>query len=380
MNRDILLSLSALLLTCCINYNDNNKGTISVIGNTPDSDSCYAKGVSAASCGIIDDKLIIIGGANFPYVPVSEGGKKRIYDFIYSTDIGETTGSNSLKWVQSGAMPSPNAYSVTCNDAHSIYTIGGIGNSGSLTDVYQISITDNEVRCDSVMSMPFTLDNSSGTIIGRNIYIAGGNKDGKPTDGLFQLNLDEGTIRTCSTIPGGPRVQPVCVSSEQKIYIWGGFYQMVDSHGNTVIDSCTVHTDGWCYDISEEKWSQLPAPHAEDGTELTLSGAVMTDLDDRYLMAVGGVNKDIFLNAIRGLYPTPQYHLHDAEWYRFNPYVLLFDTQKNEWEIAAKSSLAARAGASLVKVDDSVFLIGGETKPGIRSTDISRIDIKPTMR
>lgn len=373
MRKFIPFYIVPILVCCCQPATNRSGEVIAQIGNTPDSDSCFAKGVSGAACGIVKGRLILTGGANFPDTPACDGGEKRFYDRIYSSEAGIEHEADSLCWTLCGTMPRPFAYSVTCTDDDCMYIIGGQGMSGGLSEVYGITVTDCGITCDSLYSMPFTLDNSYGTVIDHDIFLVGGNRNGRPTDSVFRLDLTNKDIALCATIPGGPRVQPVCASSGRKIYIWGGFHQPVDSSGNTITDSCTIHTDGWCYDIDAGKWTLLPAPHSDDGVELTLSGASMIRYDSRYLMAVGGVNKDVFLNAIKGKYPSPDYLRHDVSWYRFNPYVLLFDTLTNEWEILSKSGLAARAGSSLVRNESFAILVGGETKPGIRSTKVSRI-------
>ena len=84
---------------------------------------------------------------------------------------------------------------------------------------------------------------------------------------------------------------------------------------------------------------------------------------------MGGVNKDIFLEAVN--HPQPGYMTHPVEWYRFNPYICAY--QKGEWHIVGKEQIAARAGATLARYKQSIYLIGGELKPGIRTPDIYRL-------
>ena len=62
---------------------------------------------------------------------------------------------------------------------------------------------------------------------------------------------------------------------------------------------------------------------------------------------------------------------HPVAWYRFNPYICVY--QKGKWHIAGKEQIAARAGASLAKYGHDVYLIGGELKPGVRTPDIYRL-------
>ena len=128
-----------------------------------------------------------------------------------------------------------------------------------------------------------------------------------------------------------------------------------------------------------------------------LAGATLASWGDDELLAVGGVNRNVFLGGIQGIFPMPDYLLHEPEWYRFNPHVLVYSTVSNQWRTLSDSPLAARAGASLVVLPEPTtaspspaadapdpqasaprraLLLGGELKPGIRSTDVTLISTK----
>jgi len=82
----------------------------------------------------------------------------------------------------------------------------------------------------------------------------------------------------------------------------------------------------------------------------------------------------------------PDYLLHEPEWYRFNPNVLVFSTVTGQWRTMTQTTLTARAGASLISIPTETsmlgetspvaLLLGGELKPGIRSTDVTLISLK----
>ena len=44
------------------------------------------QGVSAPFSGVVGDKIVVIGGCNFPDVPAAEGGSKQYYGNIYIYD------------------------------------------------------------------------------------------------------------------------------------------------------------------------------------------------------------------------------------------------------------------------------------------------------
>ena len=65
----------------------SNEPKVEVFAKSPDGENGYEQGVSAAYAGILNDKLILAGGCNFPDVRAAEGGKKRFYKGVYVADI-----------------------------------------------------------------------------------------------------------------------------------------------------------------------------------------------------------------------------------------------------------------------------------------------------
>jgi N-acetylneuraminic acid mutarotase len=63
-----------------------------------------------------------------------------------------------------------------------------------------------------------------------------------------------------------------------------------------------------------------------------------------------------------------------VEWYKFNPNLFEFDASAMTWKHIGEFSLLARAGAAAAtNGNGAAWCIGGETKPGIRAPEISKI-------
>lgn len=345
--------------------------SIDVMRGFPEEDTCFAKGVSACSAGIIAGYLVMTGGCNFPDVPAAAGGTKRFYDAIYAARLSD---SNLLEWERVGTLPRPVAYgvSVTLDDA--LIMAGGSNAGGSLTDVIEISLVDGAAEVKVLPSLPIAIDNASGCVADSVFYIVGGNADGVPSNCLFSLDLRElakGWQRL-SDFPGNPRVQPVCAAQRDAdgnvgIYVWGGFAGKGDGR------NASLEVAGVVYYPSSGEWRQLPAPVDESGETISLGGGAAVAVGDSAIVCLGGVNKDIFLAALQS--QEPDYMTHPAEWYRFNRRLLSYDTIKGVWQVAATSSHFARAGAALVTDGNQIICIGGELKPGVRTPQITRIDL-----
>lgn len=302
-------------------------------------------GVSGAFSGLLPDgRLVIAGGCNFPTDdPLGPGAEKVFYSGIYAADPA------TMQWQRIGSLPSPMAYGASAQTAEGPIWVmpadGVVGFNGTGFKEYA--------------PMPETVDNAAAAVIGRTLYVVGGNVAGKPSTTVWALDLDnpEAKWKKAAKMPGNPRVQPVAAAVNGKLYIWGGFA----GSGK----DATVETSGLCYDPEKKKWSAAADPG------LTLGGGVATTRADGTILAAGGVNRDVFLAALQN--QAPDYLLHPIEWYNFNQKVLIFNPQTNSWTLLTETPDAARAGASIIASPDATYIYGGELKPRIRTASTLRL-------
>lgn len=309
----------------------------------------YECGVSAPFFGTLDGKLIIAGGCNFPFddplsVPASS---KRAYCGIYAADTA------SMQWRRIGSLPSPMAYGASATLPRGIVMLAPDRRAWLLTSS----------GLQALPEMPAAIDNAAAAAVGEKVYIAGGNCNGEPSSALYCLDLARGEWQTLRPMPSGARVQPVMAATGGALYVWGGF-----------TPDGTVHTSGLRYDVDSDTWCALPAPVDADGNELTLAGGVAATLPSGEIVACGGVNKDVFSEALRN--QAPDYLLHPAGWYKFNPNILVFNPSVGQWRIPAVTADASRAGAALfVPAGDAFYLFGGELKPRVRTASTLRVSL-----
>lgn len=332
--------------------------------DVPAVEKGYEYGVSAMYAATTDDALYIAGGCNFPDTPAAEGGSKVYYKGIYRI---ATDGDG--KWEIIGELPEASAYGVSVQSADRWIIAGGMNSEGASDKVYSINLTTMQI--DTLPPLPCSVDNAAGAIAGGCIYITGGN--GKTGNRMFAFDMQNGTQwNELPKMPSQPRVQPVLAAAGNAIYVWGGFSPTTEEQ------EAIVHTDGVKYDISTGEWQQIGDITA-DGKTVTLSGGTAIAINDSTIIATGGVDKDIFLDAISGRYELVakgDYMYKSAGWYRFNSRLMQYSTANGEWSVLSEDSRHARAGALLVKQKNSLYLVCGELKPGIRSTEISRISIR----
>ncbi len=156
---------------------------------------------------------------------------------------------------------------------------------------------------------------------------------------------------------------------KQRLYLWGGFAGKGDGR------EASLDTDGLCYTIAGGKWTKLPAPVGSDAQTVSTGGGTAVTLADGRIFVSGGVNKDIFLEALRN--QAPDYLSHPVEWYRFNDLGLIYSPADGKWSIHSQGPEMARAGAAAtVAPDGAVVILGGEIKPRIRTADALRIVVE----
>lgn len=341
------------------------------VAGFPAAEPGYSLGVSACFAGQIGDYLVVAGGCNFP-----EAGKpKKYYAGVYAARIDRAT----LQWRLVGFLPEAAAYGATVASGDSLLFIGGNNTEHALAAVYSVRLNSagTDVSINRLADLPATADNMAVALVGNDVFVVGGNQNGKPSNAVLRYKLGSNSIAQGSNtvssvdlrIPGAPRVQPVAAAYNNRLYVWGGFY----ADG----EQSKVHTDGYVYDVNAKEWGALSAPRSADGEEMTLSGGIAW-ADDNRLYATGGVNRTIFLDAISGRYECVEkndYLKQPIDWYKFSGNIYVFDAVAGQWLTTTFANQAlARAGAQAVPTPLGVYYIGGELKPALRTPQIVLVE------
>lgn len=338
----------------------------------PDADTAPEAGIECgvsapfAAC-LPDGRLLMAGGCNFPTEPMAAGSKKKYYCGIYVADTA------TMQWRRIGSLPSATAYGATAVTPKGIALIGGTHDGVSSTDALLLNVEGEIVDITPLPSLPVELDDMACAAIGNRIYAAGGNAAGYPSADLYMLDLDkpEAGWKKLRRMPGNPRVQPVMATAqasdgEECLYLWGGFAGRHGSH------EPTLELGGLRYRPSANRWEKIAGPTDADNEPLSVGGGAACTLIDGRIAVAGGVNKDVFLEALRN--QAPDYLQHPSEWYRFNPNVLIYDPVTGEWSVEAVTAEAARAGAAVVAGNNhDIYILGGEIKPRIRTAETLHI-------
>ena len=239
--------------------------------------------------------------------------------------------------------------------------IGGQNTQGTQTDVYLLRTNG---QTPPLPALPILIDNGGACLCGHTLLVTGGNQpeNGK---GLYALDLSSPTNwKRLTDYPGPQRIQPIVLYASNALYLAGGYAF------DATQKKCTPSTDLLKYDVGTNRWSVLDTLIAErDGTPRCLAGGSGVMLSDGKMLLTGGVNHDIFRQAMEGKGPA-DYMKKPVAWYRFNDDLLTYDPGKRTWHVTYDVPGLARAGGILLEHDGYLYIICGEIKPGIRTPQI----------
>lgn len=352
------------------------------------------KGVSAAYAALLDDKLIVAGGCNFPYKPPYEGGEKIFYDEILMMNI-----RNPDQWEIVGNLPERAAYGASVQLKNSALWIAGNNSTNTFNHAYRVRLENDSIRLENFPALPATFDNFAGCSLNEKVFVGGGNENGKPSNSIYMIHAAHDNEWTkLPDYPGTAHVQPVMaaleIDNKEYLYLMGGFFGGDAGHQPEIAVSVLR------YSINDKKWDEVGEQiDPETQIPFSLGGATAMPLNNRYILALGGVNYDVFLDALTAIHSNRfdnsitdeeranrakefslNYMTQPVAYYNFNKEYRLYDTHTHQWTVIERSKNGARAGATLVADDKTFYVVQGELKPGVRTPETWKGNMEITTK
>ena len=311
--------------------------------------------------GIANGYVIVGGGANFPDGGPEKGGAKKHYSDIYvlRPENGMLTQASHTQ------LDYEIGYGASITAAEGIYYIGGSPQEGRSNKIILLKADKaGRIEATDVAGLPFAFSDGAAVLKDRVIYIAAGKQDGKASNKFFAFNLDTKALTQLPDVPGAAgRTQCIAQALGNNIYLFSG--------GNA-----TAYTDGWKYDITAGKWSQISDVEA-DGQKISLLGANSVKLNEHELLAIGGFNKAVYDDAVEKLgnlkgeelasFKNAYFGAMPAS-FRWNKKILIYNADSDTWCSIGEVPFDAPCGEALLLHDKYIYSINGEIKPGTRSS------------
>lgn len=191
-----------------------------VANHLPAQDGDAHIGVAGPLTGVLGNKLIIAGGANFPNGMPWEGGSKHYQKeaYVYKLEDGKVELETKIPFVDSLA------YAANISDANYLYSIGGERNGIATTDVYRYALKDLQLVREALPVLPIPLTNAAASILNNSIYVIGGENADLVSDQIYELNLDEEVPvwKAVYTLPKAMSHAVVSADNQNNIWIAGG--------------------------------------------------------------------------------------------------------------------------------------------------------------
>ncbi len=336
-------------------------------------------GFASPFAGMVGDRLIVAGGANFPEAPPWKGGTKVWHDriFVYSPD--------DQSWTElETRLPEALAYgvSVSMPQRGSVVMVGGSnGQNEPTTTVTELRWEENMPIFETLPPLPIPLAEMSGVALGNSIYIFSGRTTEGTTQVAYRLDLDA-SRPVWETLPwpegARGRMHSVAAERDGKIYLVAGRDFMSEGEPEHPEDRMEPYgldflRDGYRYDPAKNEWERLAdLPHG-------LSAAPMNAVPagNAHLLVLGGVNVD-FLEEQLAARPdlNGQGHEHPG----FPRSVWAYHTITDTWTTASEipEALEAPVTVPVVMTGPGTFFVpSGEIKPGVRTTQLMAGEVTP---
>ena len=227
-----------------------------------------------------------------------------------------------------------------------------------------MTMTATSAQATLYPDLPIGIKNGTGTLIGDTIYIGLGTAGNQ----FFSLNLAEQNSQwqELPVFPGGERNQPISAAIDGKLYVFGGLQKNEKGELQLV-------NDGYRYNPENNSWTKLNtrSPRASVGASaVTYNGKI-------YI--IGGVNTEIFNGYFQDYIAAgddreKQKSIMDAYFeqqpqdYFFTPELISYEPATNKWRNEGIFPFSARAGAAFSIKDNTLLVVNGEIKPGLRTT------------
>ena len=309
-------------------------------------------------------RILAIGGANFPNAKPgaktpAERGAKVFYDEILS--INPLDGSCSVL----AKLPYPIGYAAHTTKGNDMVIAGGCNMEGHVATVTRIKADGST---EALPELPVTTAYPAFVQRYGKLYVFGGQEKADSVTCLsrsFVLDLKNPAAgwKEIAPMPGEGRMLAAAgtgfgVWDNGKIYVAGGCSLHPDAKGAA---ERTYLKSTLCYDPETDTWTE-----AADMPETIVAPATpMPAMQDKLVLLCGDPG-NFYRASLAGNAPAD----HPGQ----NTTVYTFDMSKGVWAVAGQNSVGI-ATAPAVKVMGTIFIISGETHPGVRTPVISTLNL-----
>ena len=324
-----------------------------------------ADGVNSFLYGVIDKKIIIAGGANFPNdLTPDKGGSRVIHKDIYLLEIK----NNNFKVLEQKTLPYSLANCASFSYEDAIYCVATINNTGK---ILKITLANYKTKIEELFTLDFKFQNGFCVVKNKKLYFGLGSFDGENTNDIYVFDLTLKTLEHFLKVDCTKRNNCVVSLLGDELFIFGGA-------------SNVVYTDALKINILDKTQTKISDIEI-DNEKISVLGGASVNLDNDEIFILGGFNKEIFDFAVKNLTTLKdeellnfkkQYFSKDISYFKWHKNPLIYNKKTNSFRALEEVPFNSPCGAGTLKIDNEIFVIMGEVKPGKRTPNVYQGVIK----
>ena len=352
------------------------------VGDASEVNAGYGLGVASPFAGVVNGRLVVAGGCNFPGKAAADGGTKAYYDDVYVFDLkgrSRTAQKLSLK------LPAALAYGASVQVPSGVVFLGGRNDSSYSCKVLHLSwdSAKGSIAISNLPDLPVGKALFGATYSDRKIYVAGAEAV-LPYQKVFLVydfrNPSKGWVRL-PDYPGVARTLPTVVvqsnGKEEKVYLF---------FGTTANGALPYIVDSYAaFSIKSGRWEE-GGRTVFNGKPICFYGGDAFRSGANDILFIGGVNVDVFRAEVqrRAVVKTSTdkqlvdslkaasdaYMRADRSFYRFNSKVMAFNLLTRTWIELQDAPYGGVSGEEVAADGNTIFVVSGEIKPGIRTPEV----------
>lgn len=365
------LKTSILLLTTVLGACATDQKTIRWDNQTklpPNADGTPHLGLAGPITGMIDDRLLIAGGANFPGKMPWDGGAKHYATqaYIYQLEDG------ALTFLRESELKDTVAYPGNCSVGSALYVAGGENQNGALRAVKKFFLEGDILREEPLPDLPMALTNGGLVFASGNLYFVGGENQQLVSDKIYTLDLsaENGAWEEVLTL-AQPVSNAVVVSNQKdRLYIAGGRMRNPDSLS-------TIYHQLFEVDLLSGTITQiadLPQPSAagtgvlDDNGNMLLFGGDHAETFHEVESLIAQINQTTdealknILNEKKAVLQREHPGFTNNSW--------LFNLSNKQWEKRDDITGASPVTTTALWHQNIIIIPSGEIRAGVRTDQI----------
>lgn len=305
-----------------------------------------AHGFAGPFAGVSGGVLLVAGGANFPDRKPWEGGVKVWYDTVFALE--KLDGG----WRATGRLPHPLGYGVSVSHRRGLVCIGGSDARQHHASTFLLKWGKGRLETESLPPLPEPRANACGALLGNTVFVFGGTERPDATNAantLFSMNLSSKRPgwRELEPLPGPGRILATAAAHTGSFYVFGGAALQTGPDGKPARE--------WL----REAWRFTP-------------GQGWKRLADLPRAAVGAPSPAPVVNErllLLGGDDGSQSHTAPHDHKGFCGDMLAYDPETDRWKRLDDLPFAL-VTTPVVHWQKRWIVPGGETRPGVRSTEV----------